>query len=65
MCDVVVSVARELRQGVLALLVGGEEAGVRRARAHHHRRHAADRPEGKTIVSTHSTYTYIYQTFGW
>lgn len=43
-CDVVVPVPGELRQRVLAVLVRGEEAGVRRARAHHHRRHAADGP---------------------
>ena len=46
--DVVVPVPGELRQRVLALLVRGEEAGVRRARAHHHRRHAADGPAQTT-----------------
>lgn len=44
MRDVVVPMPGEVRQRVLALLVGGEEAGVRRTRAHHHRRHAADGP---------------------
>lgn len=43
--DVVVPVAREVRQRVLAVLVGGEVAGVRRARAQHHGGHAAHGPE--------------------
>lgn len=43
-CEVVVAVPGERLQRVLGVLVGGEEAGVRRARARHHRRHAAHRP---------------------
>lgn len=44
MCEVIVPMPREVCDGLLAVLVRGEEARVRRARAHHHRRHAADRP---------------------
>lgn len=44
MCDVIVSMPREVRECVLALFVGSEEARVRRPRASYHRSHAADRP---------------------
>lgn len=53
MYDVFVAVPGELRQRVLAVLVGGEEARVRRARAQHHRRHAADGPAGNVPHSIH------------
>lgn len=43
--DVVVPVARGARQLVLAVLVGREVEGVRRARARHHGAHASHRPE--------------------
>lgn len=43
-CEVVVSMPRERLQRVLGLLVGSEEARVRRARACHHRCHTAHRP---------------------
>lgn len=50
MCEVIVPVPGEVSERVLAVLVRGEEARVRRPRAHHHRGHAADRPEGHTQI---------------
>lgn len=44
MREVLVPMPGEVRERLLAVLVGGEVARVRRARAHHHRAHAPDRP---------------------
>jgi hypothetical protein len=58
--EMLVPVPGEVGQRVLAVLVRGEEARVRRARAHHHRRHAADGPAHK---HTHYRYTHTTPLF--
>lgn len=50
MSDVVVSMPGEVSERVLALLVGGEKAGVCRPRARDYRRHAADGPATTTTA---------------